>query len=511
MKYSMHRPSGKNAGLTVLLAVLLTAVQVFGLIACSETASEDGGTVSDAFAVQQTAEAGTSEEALPEETEIRPDLPDKTFGGAEFRILQLSLGEGHIHSFFEYDTEELTGELLNDAIYNRNLAIEAQYDTVITAEDADTPQSRMTRDVKAGETSYQAVADWPTRMASLSAEGALYNLRTVPWIDLEKPWWDGNAAEAYSVRGKQYLTTGDYVLYDKQRILIFFFNHDMADNFGIPDLYGTVWEGEWTVDRMNGYVSLGTSDLNGDGKLDCMDDSFGMISGSYTYMPYLLFGMGCTYSKQDGDGNYSLNICTEHTVDVIGSLAESFYGDNTIWWEGVSGRTDGMWHIFEEGRGLFFHEVSQVIRLMDMDQRYGILPQPKYDTEQEFYMTAGQSDYSAALGIPVSLSGETLERTGIMLEALSALSHTTTYPTFIEDIMQMKKAPDPDSAEILKMIHEHIVYDLFSIFKPGNIQDVVAQNIYKQHGEGFVSAVEKNEKVIMKSFEKLLAKYDDLP
>ena len=136
--------------------------------------------------------------------------------------------------------EELTGELLNDAIYNRNLAIETQYDVTISAEDADTPQSRLTKDVKAGETSYQAVADWPTRMASLSTEGALYNLRTVPWIDLEKPWWDSNAAEAYSVQGKQYLTTGDYVLYDKQRILIFFFNRDMADNLGIPNLYDTV-------------------------------------------------------------------------------------------------------------------------------------------------------------------------------------------------------------------------------------------------------------------------------
>ena len=489
---------------------LLIAAQLFCASACSENAADPAADPAGA-AVQTPVPSAEDAEMLPEETEILPDLPDRTFGGEDFCVLQLSLGEGHIHSFFEYDAEELTGELLNDAIYNRNLAIESRYDVTISAEDANTPQSRLTKDVKAGDASYQAVADWPTRMASLSAEGALYNLRTVPWIDLEKPWWDGNAAEAYSVRGKQYLTTGDYVLYDKQRILIFFFNRDMADSLGIPSLYDSVWEGEWTVDKMNGCVALGTSDLNGDGKLDCMDDSFGMLSGSYTYMPYLLFGMGCTYSARDGDGGYALNICTEHTVDAIESLSESFYGDNTIWWEGVSGRTDGMWHIFEEGRGLFFHEVSQVIRLMDMDQHYGLLPQPKFDEEQEYYMTGGQSDYSAALGVPITLSGETLERTGILLEALSAMSHTTTYPTFIKEIMELKKAPDPESSEILKMIHEHIVYDLFSIFKPGNIQDIVAGNIYNKHGEGFVSTVQKSEKVIMKSFDKLLEKYDRLP
>ncbi|MBR5445704.1 MAG: hypothetical protein IKV57_06255, partial [Clostridia bacterium] len=385
--------------LCLILAMLLT------LAGCG------GTTDADTAAVQDTAAETVAETA---ETEILPDLPDVTFGGAEFTVLKWDAGNG-IHDYFEFDTEELNGELLNDSIYNRNLEIEERYDVTIGTIAENSPQSRLSKDVTAGETPYQVVTDWPTKLSQSSTQGHLLNLYTVPYVDLEKPWWDQNAVDAYSIGGKLYVTTGDYVLYDKQRILVVFFNHDMADDMGIPDLYDMVWEGKWTIDRMNSYTTQATIDLDGDGKLDPVNDQFGMISGSNTYLPYLLFGMESTYSRKEADNTYALAITSEHTINAIESLAETFYTENTIWWEDCHGKLESMWIPFQEGRGLFYHEVSQCVRLFDMEEAFGILPQPKYNEEQENYLTSMQSEWSSILAVPSALGGDTLEMTGVLL------------------------------------------------------------------------------------------------
>ncbi|MBR4962117.1 MAG: hypothetical protein IKY52_14565, partial [Clostridia bacterium] len=370
----------------------LTLAMLLTLSGCGGTAD------SETDAVQETA-AETITEAT--ETEILPDLPDVKFGGAEFTILKWDAGNG-MHNYFEFDAEELTGELLNDSIYNRNLEIEAQYDVTISTISENSPQSRLSKDVVAGETPYQVATDWPTKLTQSSTQGHLLNLYALPYVDLEKPWWDQNAVDAYSILGKLYVTTGDYVLFDKQRILVVFFNHDMADDMGIPDLYDAVWDGTWTIDMMNRYTTQATIDLDGDGKLDPTKDQFGMISGSNTYLPYLLFGMESTYSKKEADDTYSLSIASEQTINAIESLAESFYMDNVIYWEDCHGKLEGMWFPFQEGRGLFYHEVSQCVRLFDMEDAFGILPQPKYDEEQENYLTSMQSEWSSILAVPVT-------------------------------------------------------------------------------------------------------------
>ena len=166
--------------------------------------------------------------------------------------------------------------------------------------------------------------------------------------------------------------------------------------------------------------------------------------------------------------------------------------------------------LFEQGQCLFYHNVSQLIRIFDMDDAYGVLPQPKYDEAQENYLSMVQTEWSAALGIPSTVSGETLERTGILLEAMSAISHETTYPAFIEDIMLAKKAPDSESADILRLIHKNLVYDVFATFKIGSLDGTVTNALYQKKGENFVSEIEKQRKVIDKSYQKFLDAYETI-
>ncbi len=481
------------------MVTLLLAAQLLALVSCGSGSTETGETT-------QTATGTTGAET--QETELKPDLPDVSFGGAEYTVLRWSNADNvELHTHFEYDAEELTGELLNDAIYNRNQVIEEQYDVTISVLGEGDPSVRLKTDVTAGDTAYQVISDWPTRLANLSTQGMLRNFYDIPYVDTTKPWWDQNTVEAFNIAGKQYVITGDYVLFDKQRVLVFFFNHTMSDTLGIPDPYTTVHDGKWTMDLMNEYAELAKQDLNGDGKMDPKDDQYGMISGSKTYMPYLLFGGGSRYSQVQPDGTFALVIDDEHTIDIISKLNLTFGTDNTHYHEDNKGVavTDK----FQAGEGLFYHEVSQVTRLLDMEDDYGILPQPKFDEDQENYLSCVQYEWSGAIGVPATIDGDELEMTGVLLEALSALSHTTTYPTFIEDILQSKNAPDKESADMLRLIYANLTYDLFGVFQFGGIDSLVYNNIYDKKGEGFTSTIASNKEKIMAAYDKVYEAYTE--
>ena len=145
-----------------------------------------------------------------------------------------------------------------------------------------------------------------------------------------------------------------------------------------------------------------------------------------------------------------------------------------------------------------------------MDASWGVLPQPKYDEAQENYLSAYSAEYSAALGVSAALSESELEMTGILLEALSAVSHDTTYPAFIEDILMNKKAPDAESADMLRLIYSNLEYDMFDTFQIGNIPMIVYNNLYQQNGKNFISTVEKYRSKIENAYQKLMDQYDAL-
>ena len=101
------------------ISAVLTAVMIIGFTAC-------GGTVETASPETPSGQTAANAETA-EETEFRYKadyLPDAGYGGYEFRIV----------AYDEYpaDQQEESGNLINDAIYQRNRLVEEQYDIKIS-------------------------------------------------------------------------------------------------------------------------------------------------------------------------------------------------------------------------------------------------------------------------------------------------------------------------------------------------------------------------------------------
>ena len=103
----------KTTSVTLLVSILFSAV------ACSESGKElqeNKNTSSDA-SVSTTCGADES----TDRDSISDDLPEKDYGGTVFTILDRTDLD------YEFAAEEENADLMNDAIYRRNVAVEDRF------------------------------------------------------------------------------------------------------------------------------------------------------------------------------------------------------------------------------------------------------------------------------------------------------------------------------------------------------------------------------------------------
>ncbi len=451
------------------IILFLTAALLLPLAACSGKTpdKQDTADPSSETSAPMPKTASAADEALAH-------LGERDFDGANFHILCLS-------GSFEFDQEETTGELMNDEVYARNRTLEARYGVEITAEDlienhAGRPLSdRVRLDSLASNPSYQVVSSATVYLIDLAKDGLCFHLPDMPWIDLDQPYWDQNSIDAFTIADSLYFVMGSVTLLNMSQTLALFVNRDLAEDLSIPDLYEMVWNGTWTIDRMTEYCERAMSDRDGTGKMEFDgDDTWGAVFAHPQYAEVMMTGLGYHYTRRDENGNFVLDLMNENNLvlfDHVSKLRDTCvlacnwvnYGPHAL-------DADGK-YIFYEGRALFLHHMVSV----DMTTtacNYGILPQPKFNEEQEKYLTSSFHAGSTCVAVPMVLSESDRDMGGFMLEAMAALSYVTTYPTYIEKILELKKSPDPDSTRVLKIMFENIAYDIVYQF---NIQDFPIQ------------------------------------
>ena len=179
------------------------------------------------------------------ETEIISNaLPDKDFGGFEFRILTTD-EVGSIRWSFEIDAESLNGEVMNDAVFERNQAVEERFNAVITQipYEKDSFKNAFTSSVMAGDDTYDVYVDTVMNVLSL---GYLYGLSVedLTYVDPTKPWWDQTIMQQAAIGGTNYGLSGDINLTDDWATWTLYFNKDLAEELKVGDLYQMVYDGK---------------------------------------------------------------------------------------------------------------------------------------------------------------------------------------------------------------------------------------------------------------------------
>ncbi len=186
---------------TSLLLIALLANSA-AYISCGDTPSPSG--VSD---------ESTDAETTPVETE--PPLEVKDFENHTLRVLTRDDGATAWRTL-DLVAETETGDAINDAVYKRNTAVFDAYNVKIERVIVDFGQTAniVKQSVLAGSDDYDLVLNILTNQAKLSSEDCLYDLTTVPGINLSHKCWDPVGNDCMQIGGKIFCVMGDINITD---------------------------------------------------------------------------------------------------------------------------------------------------------------------------------------------------------------------------------------------------------------------------------------------------------
>ncbi|MHC1693912.1 MAG: hypothetical protein AB9835_01255 [Eubacteriales bacterium] len=451
-----------------------------------------------------TTEQPTTSVQETTQSRIVPDLPEKDFDGYNFRIL--SKGQSNVHwKSRDLYAEEQTGEVINDAVYQRNAAVMDKYNFKITEVPAEDPLAAAKKSILAQSDEFDMLCGSIQMAASLSAEGFVYELNSVPYMDLSKPWYDQNANSQLSVMNKLFVTVGDMLVMDNDATLVVLFNKKLAKDLNLPNFYDAVNSGEWTIDMFHDSIKATAKDLNGDGLMGA-EDQWGLESEAINTTA-LAHGAGARVVSKDENDLPILTINTDRFLNAFNKAME-FQADYniTMYVSKFEGKFADVWSecmdkTFYESRSLFnFAGLQRVTLFRSMETDFGILPIPKFDKEQKDYYSTVNAWCSNSISIPITVTD--IERTGIIIEALSAESMYVLTPAYYDVAITTKSARDTESVAMLDIIFANRVFDLGQIYNWGDMQGLV-DSLTNSGKTDIASGIEKRTA----TFDKALSKY----
>ena len=251
--------------LCMILAMLMT---VSSLASCSGSGNDQKDTTPSSGTNTDTTTAETETPNIYEEAAAA--LPKEKYADKTFTILTRE------EVSFEMDAESSTGEITNDAVYDRNIKIEDTYGiqiATVSVGNWDDVTNALQASVTAGDHTYDLAGQVDFKVYAVVGNQLCGNWLDLPHVDLSRPWWANLVNDAATINGKLYTAAGDIAVTSILYSDCMFFNAALAEENGMSAeaLQDTVFNKGWTIDYFNALVADLYTDVNGDGVKDESD------------------------------------------------------------------------------------------------------------------------------------------------------------------------------------------------------------------------------------------------
>ncbi len=456
------------ARLLALLLALITCVSMFA--ACDQDGDGDGG----------SSDSGVIDDAYDVNGRLKDDLPsDLNFEGEVIKVLGWNSEDP------EFEVETKTGDVVEDAIYDRNDRIEERLNVELKwysqngAGGSET--TAFTQHVEAqfntGTKMYDIIASYSRTMGVLAVQGFLYNLATIEednYINLEQPWWPAQLVETVNFGDAYYFISGDMATSVLYMMHMIYFNKDLYKRYGVQDtdLYQLVYDGKWTLDKMIELTSQRYVDSDSTPGASA-NDTYGFISLHYICDS---FYPGSNLRLVDDDDDDMLVISADYgsakTVKLINKLGQWAATDD-VWIHNSSKESSSTRSVtqaaFTSGRAFMTLQHSKVGKnYAGLTFGIGLMPVPKYDESQVNYYT-GMGNPWSIYGIFVDFDQRgdkdaTLSMLTAVLECWASEGYRLTTPEIFEVNMQLKYSEGQDETNMFEYIRSGITFDLGKIF-----------------------------------------------
>ncbi|MBR4896700.1 MAG: extracellular solute-binding protein, partial [Clostridia bacterium] len=447
-----------------------------------------------------------TEETADPDARLDSGLPDADYGGYKFNI--------YIHNTItnDFEAEELTGEPINDAVFNRNNTVSEKYNCEVVSRKTLNLSGELTTAIKSGDQSADLATVALRTFSAKAQDGSFVELNSVSSLDLTKPWYDQNSVAEVSINHKLYGAASDITLMDKQATTAMVFSKPLYEDYGFMDSYGSFYdlvrEGKWTYDVLYKMATSVSSDLDGDGKRT-KEDLYGLLFQRDTLTSFFN-GFGLAVMTKNAEDIPEPTLMTEQGSDALDRIFDLLYQEDycmNVMITFGEDYTDNMVKMFEQKQSLFlwirFADVEN-LRAMDID--FGISPVPMRDEAKTRYYSSVNPYVGTLTCIPQCAYD--VEMTGYFVEALASESHYRLLPEYYEINLKGKVARDQESSDMMDTIFSSRIYDLGQIYDPGDFANTLIY-MTMSHDRDVASKWAKTSKIVNKTLEKMLAKFAD--
>ena len=326
-------------------------------------------------------------------------------------------------------------------------------------------------------------------MKTLITNGFIEDVNTLEPLNLDASYYDQRLRQEYNIEGKLFCLEGDFGVHDELRTHVVGVNKAKYKSFGYDGEYGSLYElvknGDWTIDIML-EMAKGTSDYASLGGNMTKDSNWGIISESpFPYVVYLGTGNKVINVGNGGALTVSYNdpsafqfmeemlqditnrVVLENNETILADASKGVLSDSNYW-----GEAQGM---FSQGKALFrTSTLVDFTKYADMEDEFGILPVPKYSTDQDYYYSWCSSQAHSPLFVPRNTDKEELNKTATIVEGMAYFSKymsgttQTLHDAFYQNMADAKLCLTVDDRDMLALIFEQRTFDLDNVLNISN-------------------------------------------
>ncbi len=452
---------------SVVMAMLLLLSTALLFASCKK--DEAGG---------ETDIVGTvsTDEALPpleikdlQQLEVKFLWPQKQAednGGAHFKHNELVV-------------EVSQGDVIDDAVVIRNAAVEAAYNVKLTVAELKYNQidDQISTEVKAGTTSYSAVASTIKALSPVALEGIFVNWSDLSYYDEEQPWWNHDLMDDFAIAKSRLFASGDIIYSDDFYPYAVYANADVAEEYGIEEnFYDLVQNKQWTLEKFH-ELAVKVSDGHVTAQTWSKDSMNGaVINPNFAKAVYYSTGHKLVKFNKQGYAFMDMELKTaqpilEKIISVIHTDGAAFNADNYTW-EATNYATSHAnleLKLLNDKKTLFVVEeliLAERIASSDSGANFQLLPMPLYDENSEEYISVLND--AVVLAIPTAASR--IQDVSLVLSAMSRESVNTLTPAFFDTVLAYRYMQDAQSLEVLRLLLDSTVApDVATISDWGNM------------------------------------------
>ena len=448
-----------------ILCLLLAALMLLSLAACNtgDTETETTGSGNGGGDKTETADP----DYVMDKVDSKFDNKTVTF------LYNNSLGVAD-----EFKSNGPSKAIVENAVYLRNekvqdlLKVKLNY---LSQDGDEAVKTALAKNVQAGYSegdSYDLVSNGTFMSVGPVIEGHYRNLNSTKYVNTEKKYWTQgfNDIVTFGEDEKQYLATGALAISLFRYMYVTVYNKDLFERYDKADLYNTVMDGEWTLDKQLELIKDTYSpSAGGGGGTKTEDDFYGFITGSQVAMdPYTVASDIHLIVKDPDTKTWEYNNEIVGTLsDMVDKLHLVLKDQSAYLFSGDDVNTTEIIDKFAKGEALMatvsIYALEQ--RIDNIDFNYGLAPMPKYQKSQGNkdkgdlgYRTYVQ-DKVTAVGIPTHVPESRWDMVSAVMEALAYTSYETVLDAYYNKALSLRYMKDPQAKEVLGVIYDSLSFD----------------------------------------------------